>query len=288
MPDRSEWSVSEPQKLTIPPPVRRARIRVVGGTVNVVGSESITEASLEVTSIEGEPLRVSVEDGTLTVTHADLPWQGFLKLLEPKNWQRRVVLTLAVPADCELKLGQVTGRAVVSGITAGTEVRAVSADTTLVRLGGEVRTDTVSGDVETQQLSGPLRFHSVSGALTAVESGGSVRAEAVDSNLVLDLAKIGADSDFRLTNVSGAISVRLPDQPDLAVDASTASGSVRSAFGELAVASEWAGRRISGKLGSGSGRLQAKSVSGSVTLLRRPPAEPAHAAQDHATPGKDL
>lgn len=288
MPDRSEWSVSEPQKITIPPPVERVRIRIVGGTVNVVGSDSVTAATLEVTAVQGDPLQVSVQDGTLTVTYADLPWQGFLKLLERKSWRRHAELTLAVPASSELRLGVVNASAVASGVSGRTEVRGVSGDTTLVGLSGEVRADTVAGDVDAQGVRGPLRFHSVSGCLTVVEGGGSVHADTVDGDVVLDLPEITGDARFQVSTVSGDVSARLPTRPDVVVEAGSASGRVSSAFEELPVAGEWAGGRAHGRLGQGGGKLHIRSVSGGVSLLRRPPAAAAEPAQHSTTRGKDL
>ena len=74
----SEWSVTEPEKLAFDTPVSDLQVRVVNGTVNVVGTDE-GPARLEVTDIEGPPLVVTQDGGTLTVGYEDLPWKGFLK-----------------------------------------------------------------------------------------------------------------------------------------------------------------------------------------------------------------
>ncbi|MCX4845297.1 DUF4097 family beta strand repeat-containing protein [Streptomyces sp. NBC_00893] len=269
----STWAIAEPQKLTFDAPVTSLNVRIVGGAVNVVGTEEPT-ARLEVSGIEGPPLIVTLEDGTLTVAYEDLPWHGFLKWFDRKGWHRSAVVSLAVPTGAAVEVGVVGAGAVVSGIRGRTDVRGVTGDTTLVGLAGPVLAETVSGSVEAQSVTGELRFHSVSGDLTVVEgAGASVRAESVSGNMVLDLDPTGKPTDIRLTTVSGEVAIRLPHPADATVEANTASGSVSNGFEDLRVSGQWGAKKITGTLGAGTGKLRATTVSGSIALLRRPPAE---------------
>ncbi|QKW29373.1 DUF4097 family beta strand repeat protein [Streptomyces seoulensis] len=268
----SEWSVGEPGKLTFDKPVTVLNVRIVNGTVNVVGTDE-DAARMEVSEIEGPPLLVTQQGSTLTVAYDDLPWKGFLKWLDRKGWRRSAVVSLAVPAGTRVEVGVVGAAAVVSGIAGRTEVRGVTGDTTLVGVTGSVRADTVSGSLEAQALSGDLRFHSVSGDLTVVEgAGSSVRADSVSGSMIIDIDPAGRPTDIALTNVSGEIAIRLPHPADTEVEANTASGSVSNAFEDLRVGGQWGAKRITGRLGTGQGRLKATTVSGSIALLRRPPA----------------
>ncbi|MGF1339125.1 DUF4097 family beta strand repeat-containing protein [Streptomyces flavovirens] len=272
MPD-STWTVAEPQKLTFDDPVTALRVRVVDGTVNVVGTTEPT-ARLEVSEIEGPPLIVTRRGSTLTVAYEDLPWKGFLSWLDRRSPRRRAVVSLAVPAGSGVEVGVVGAGAVVSGIHGRTEVRGVGGDTTLVGLSGKVRAETVSGSLEAQAVTGDLRFHSVSGDLTVVEGAGtSVRAESVSGDMVLDLDTSAEPTDIRLTTVSGEIAIRLPHPADAKVEANTATGEVSNAFEDLRVGGQWGAKKITGKLGAGTGTLRATTVSGSIALLRRPPAK---------------
>ncbi|MER6131436.1 DUF4097 family beta strand repeat-containing protein [Streptomyces sp. NPDC001815] len=269
----SQWSVAEPKKLTFDEPVTALHVRIASGTVNVVGVDE-GSARLEVSSIEGPPLMVTHENGTLTVAYEDLPWKGFLKWLDRKGWRRSAVVSLAVPASTRVEVGVVSATAVVSGIDGRAMVRGISGDTTLVGLSGPVRADTVSGNVETQALTGDLRLNSVSGDLTVIEgSSPSVRAESVSGSVIVDLDPAGRPSDISLTSISGEIAVRLPHPADAEVEVDSASGAVSSAFEDLRIAGQWGAKKITGRLGAGNGRLKATTVSGSVALLRRPPAE---------------
>ncbi|WP_328887124.1 DUF4097 family beta strand repeat-containing protein [Streptomyces sp. NBC_00316] len=269
----STWAIAEPRKLTFDAPVSSLNVRIANGTVNVVGTDEPT-TRLEISGIEGPPLIVTQQDGSLSIGYDDLPWHGFLKLFDRKGWHRSAVVSLAVPAGSAVEVGVLGAGAFVSGIRGRTDVRGVSGDTALVGLAGTVRADTVSGNVEAQAVTGSLRFKSVSGDLTVVEGAGtSVRADSVSGNMVLDLDPTGKPTDIRLTTVSGEVAIRLPHPADATVEASTASGPVSNGFEDLRVTGQWGAKKITGTLGAGTGTLKATTVSGAIALLRRPPAE---------------
>lgn len=262
--------ISAPQKLEFDHPVDTLDVRIVNGTVNVVGTDD-PGARVEVAEIHGPPLSVRRDGSRVEVVYEDLPWKGFLKWLDRKGRHRHAVVTVSVPADARITVGVVGATAVVSGIRGGTAVRGVSGGTTLVGLTGDVRADTVSGNVETQALRGALRMNSVSGDLSVIDGGGtSVRADTVSGAMIIDLDHTARGADVHLNTVSGEIAVRLAEPADATVEASTAGGAVSTAFDELRVDGQWGAKRLTGRLGDGAGRLRATTVSGTVALLRRP------------------
>lgn len=269
----SEWSVAEPRKLTFDEPVTALHVRVVNGTVNVVGTDE-GSTRLEVSDLEGPPLTVTQTDGTLTIAYDDLPWKGFRKWLDRKGWRRNALVSLAVPAGTRVEVGVLGATAVISGVGGRTDVKGVSGDTTLVGLSGPVRATTVSGNVEAQALTGDLRLSSVSGDLTVIEgSCPTLKADSVSGSIILDLGPTGGPTDVGLNSVSGEIAIRLPHPTDAEVEANTASGTIANAFDDLRVSGPWGAHKVTGRLGKGNGRLRATTVSGSIALLRRPPAE---------------
>ncbi|MFE4860122.1 DUF4097 domain-containing protein [Streptomyces sp. NPDC056670] len=279
----STWAVPDSRKLTFDAtdgPVTKVQVRIVNGTVNVVGTEE-SSARLEISGVEGPPLIVTRDGSTLTVAYDDLPWRGFLKWLERKGWNRSAVVSLAVPADADVEVGTVGAGAVVSGVRGRTEVRGVSGDHTLVKLAGPVRAESVTGNLEAQAVTGDLHFKSVSGDLTVIEgAGGRVAAESVSGDMLLDLDPGTKATDIRLTTVSGEVAIRLPHPADAQVEANTASGAVSSAFEDLRVSGQWGTKKITGTLGAGNGTLRATTVSGSIALLRRPADEEPPFAED--------
>ncbi|MER5934259.1 DUF4097 family beta strand repeat-containing protein [Streptomyces sp. NPDC002054] len=282
------WSIAEPQKLTFESPVKRLRVRVLDGTVNVVGTDE-GPARLEVSAVDGPPLHIVQDGDTLTVSYEDLPWNGSQGLREwfdskpweswrsgsgRKAWERSAVVTLTLPVDARVQIAAVGAASVVSGIRGGTELHGVSGDATLVRLSGSVRTRTVTGSVEAQSVNGDFRFRSVSGGLTLVDgSAGTVQAESVNGDMLLDLAPDPAAErpvDISLNSVSGQVAIRLPHPADARVEASTTSGGISNAFEDLRVSGRIGSKKITGTLGDGTGTLRATTVSGSIALLRRP------------------
>ncbi|MBH1938084.1 DUF4097 family beta strand repeat protein [Streptomyces sp. AV19] len=268
MPTPPQWKLAAPQKLTFEGPVKALNVRLVSGTVSIVGTAD-ESARMELTEISGPPLLVALEEGMLNVGYEDLPWNAFRRWFDHGGWRRSAAVTLAVPAGTRVEVGVVDAGAVVSGISGDTDVRGVSGDATLVGLTGNVRVHTVSGSLEAQSLAGELRFHTVSGGLTLVEGrNGTVKAESVNGDMAIDLAGAGLVPSLGLTTVSGGIAVRLPHPVHADVEVSAAAGGVSCAFESLAVTGQWGAKRVAGRLGDGRGGLKVTTVSGAVALLR--------------------
>jgi hypothetical protein len=225
-----------------------------------------------VTALDGPPLTVRLDGGTLTVGYEDLSaGRGFLRWLDRRSWRRSVEVSVAVPQDTAVSVGVVGAGLVVSGLTGPATVRGVHGDVTLTGLAGRTTVETVSGGVEAQALSGDLKFSTVSGDLTVVDGSGSrVKADSVSGSMALDLDPRGA-ADVALATVSGEIAVRIPDPGDARVDANTSSGQVSCAFDEVRVSGQFGAKKLSGVIGTGGARLRASTVSGSIAVLRRPP-----------------
>jgi Putative adhesin len=261
------WMLDHPDKLTFDQ-VHRAQVRIVEGSVSVVGSDD--QPTLEVSELAGTPLRVRHEDGALAVDY-ERPWRpGLLGWLPGSRGRRRAALTLAVPRDCRVELRVVSASLMVGGLDAPVLARTVSGEITLTGLRGQVEAETVSGPVQASGVAGDLSAASVSGDLTVAEGGGSVRARTVSGAIALDLHGTG-ERDIRLTSVSGDLTVRVTGASDLEVKLQSTSGQVASAFDELEHEHLPGRHAARGRLGAGTGRLRATSTSGHIALLRRAP-----------------
>ncbi|MEV7777299.1 DUF4097 family beta strand repeat-containing protein [Kitasatospora sp. NPDC088351] len=278
----SQWTVEGPDRITIDEAVRALHVRIIDGTVNVVAAEG--PARLEVTELKGEPLHVTLVDGVLTVTYKDISgWSEFGEVLKSvdsvkgffASFKRKRVagITLTVPAAAEVKVGAVSADTTVSGIAGHVSVQSANGDTTLVGLAGRTDINTVTGDVDAQSVAGQLRLNTVSGKLTVVAgTADRVQANAVTGAVTLDL-DAATPTDIKVTTVSGPVGVRLPSLADTKVEAGTNSGDISSTFEQLKVGGTWGAKRLSGQLGDGKGSLAVTTVSGSVTVLRRPDTE---------------
>jgi hypothetical protein len=246
---------------------------MVAGSIDVVGRTEDAEsgaAQVEVSDLEG-PLTVTLENGTLTIAHERLTWGGLLEWVGSRR--ARAVVSVSVPVDCPVELGVVSADAVVSGIEADrTAVKSVSGDVTLDGVRSDISAQTVSGDLETRQLAGRLSFTTVSGDLTVVEGASeSVKAETVSGDLTLDM-NLQPGGSIDCSSVSGDVTVRMPESAGVRVEVKSMSGSLDSAFDGVMSERKPGSVKMHGQVGSGDGRLMARTVSGDVTLLRRVPA----------------
>jgi hypothetical protein len=264
----TQWHIDRPQSLDLEG-VRRLNVRMVAGSLDVVGSSEGAEtgsAHVEVSQLEG-PLQISLDGDTLTISHERLTWGGLLDWVG--NRKATAVVSVSVPEGCPVELGVVSADAVVSGITADTKVKSVSGDVTLDGLRADISSQTVSGDLETRNLHGDLRFTTVSGDLTVVDgSSAQVKAETVSGDLTFDL-DVPSGGRLDLKSVSGDVTVRLPESADVQVEVKTMSGHLDSAFPGVRSEKKPGRSTLRGSVGTGTGLLVASTVSGDVTLLRR-------------------
>jgi hypothetical protein len=264
MGDMSQWKIDAPTTMEFDG-VTALRVRLVGGSVAVLAAEGTS--SLEVSSLEGDPLQVTFQDGMLTIAHEHLSWEGLLKWLRPQR--HAATVTVSVPRKCPAQVGVVNAAAVVSGIGARTSVKSVSGGITLDGVAGEVDANTVSGPLEAQGINGRLNFTTVSGDLTLADGW----LERLDANAVSGDVTADVDLDplggMNVNTVSGEVVLRLPAEADAQVNLHSVSGDVRSEFAELKRSSAPASRSVSGSLGAGSGHVSVTTMSGRVMLLRR-------------------
>ena len=295
----SQWTIDGPGRTIFEDAVRALHVRVIDGTVNVVAAEG--PARLEVTGLNGDALHVTLVDGVLTVTYKDInSWGEFGDWIKSvgsvRNFfdsfkrKRSVDVTLTVPAGTDVKVGTVSAHSTVTGIAGHVSVQAASGDTTLAGVTGRIDASTVTGDIDAQAVGGQLKVNTVSGQLTVIAgTADRVQANTVTGAVTLDL-DVAGETDVKVNTVSGPVVVRIPSLADATVEAGSTSGDVSSTFDELKMSSTWGAKKISGQLGEGRGSLNVTTVSGAVTVLRRPDTEddaPVAAKELPASPGDD-
>ena len=116
-------------------------------------------------------------------------------------------------------------------------------------------------------------METVSGEISiAGSSAERVYARTISGAVTCDLDNPSA-REVHVNTVSGSITVRVPEDADLSVDLAATSGSVSSGFAAVPTNNSMGQHTARGRLGSGSGRLRAYAVSGSVALLASPAGE---------------
>ncbi len=272
----AHWEIDGPRVIDVGGENERVTeltVGIVGGRVDVVTHDDSPTARLEVTDVEGPPLRVRWDGGRLTVSHGKDGDRTVLDILRHTfdgDRHASVRVSISVPAETRTSVSTVSAEALVSGIRGTTTANTVSGCLTLSDLAGELDLNTVSGAVECDGIAGPLKVNAVSGSVTVQASELSVvRVNTVSGDIALDL--VSSRSSVVSHSVSGDVTVRAP-LTGFDVRARSASGQV-VVDGRTLTRSGRPGHDQGGQLreGDGSLELRANAVSGDVVVLRAEP-----------------
>lgn len=273
----SAWLIESPRRLALDGDVAELKVWLTSGKLRVVGTDG--PPRVEVTKVGSRGLAVALEDGVLSVRQ-QVP-SGWWNKLGPFWWlgwrKYEAHVNIAVPPTAVGSLTMISGSVVASGLRHGASVNVTSGSITLMGLGGTVRAKTVSGSIQAMGVAGDLGLETVSGEISLAESSAErVYARTISGSVTCDLDNRLA-RDVRLDTTSGEITVRVPEDADLDVSLSATSGRVTSAFPQVRATGVAGFNRASGRIGSGSGALNAYAMSGPVSLLARP-------AEDYSPP----
>lgn len=262
------WTLEQSDKVALGAGVRSLRLVAFAGRVNLIGTDG--PATLEVSRVSGPPLYVErSDDGELVVRHGEYSRPPQLLQWLIGGRRSEVDLSLALPPDTVLDVKVISGPVVVSNFHEGVTVKGATGEVTLAGVHGSARVTTVSGAITAEQVTGDLTVKAVSGAITVIAgAGGAIDLTAVSGAISVDLED-PVPSTVRLQCVSGAMTVRLPHDPDMRVDLGTGNGRAVSAFPEVRASGMRGSQKLSGTIGGGRATLVGKTVSGAVTLLRR-------------------
>lgn len=259
-----KWLVDGPKTIDIDM-VRKLKVGLVSGEVSVIGHDE-PGARVEVHSIKGKELLVSLDGDTLEIDHAQLRWDNFIDVFKSFRGSSRVDITIAVPRDVALKFGVVSASALISGLTEDASVSTVSGDVVLDGLYGDVQLNAVSGEVSVRNHYGRINAHTISGDITASGEVMKFTCDTVSGDVFLDIA--GIPDEVRANTVSGDVTMRLEGGVPARYKINTVSGRVQLDDAEIT------GVRggYSGKYGSLDQRwleFGANTVSGNISVLHQ-------------------
>jgi hypothetical protein len=266
MPTES-WVVAGPQIIEIEL-LRTLRVQIVAGRVDVVAHDDDSSgATVEVHSVLGAPLEVSLLDGELRVGYPYTlgGWENFLEKFRHFTNHDSVNVHIAVPREVHATLRTVTAEGLLAGVREDAQVSTVSGALVTDSTFGALAAHTVSGEIVVRNHSGDLRLNTVSGDLTAQGKFSRVSANSVSGALVLDIA--AGTSSISATTVSGDVTVRLPDGTGITIDAKRVSGRVVVDGREYTAAKPgkvWVDLRED----AGGCFVSTRTVSGDLTVLR--------------------
>jgi DUF4097 and DUF4098 domain-containing protein YvlB len=254
--------------------VRKLKVGLIGGKVDVIGHDE-PGARVEVHSVTGKELKVTMEGDTLEIDHPQLRWDNFIDVFASFRGTAKVDISIMVPRDVALKFGVISADALISGLRTDAKLSTVSGDLVVDGVTGELELNGVNGEMSVRNHTGSIGAHTVSGEVTASGAINRFTLDAVASDIFLDIQ--GVPDLINTNSVSGNLTVRLGADVATRYRLNTVSGTIqlddKTIRGTL-------GKGYEGSEGALDGtwlELRANSVSGNISVVRR-------AGEQSATP----
>lgn len=244
--------------------IRTLKVGLIAGTVNVIGHDE-PGARIEVHSVSGRELKITVDGDTLEIDHPQLRWDNFIEVFKSfKPGNARADISITVPRDVALKFGVISASALISGLTEDATISTVSGDVVIDGVYGDLQLNGVSGEIAVRNHYGSIAAHTISGDITASGELMKFTADTVSGDIFLDIR--GIPDEVRANTVSGDVTTRLEAETPVKYRINTVSGRLQLDQSD-----------IRGVRGSYEGRFgvleerwldfKANTVSGNISVL---------------------
>lgn len=246
--------------------VRKLKVSLIGGKVDVIAHDE-PGARVEVTGVTGKDLMVQIDGDVLEIDHPQLRWDNFIDAFKGFVGSAKAEVSILAPRHVALKLGVVSGDALVSGFTTEAKLSTVSGDLVLDNHEGDVELSSVSGEISAGNHAGRITAHSVSGDIVTTGDVVSFNADTVSGNMIVDTH--GTPSRIDTNTVSGDLTVRFAPGSGARYRINTVGGTVLL---DDATIKGVLGKGFERTVGELAGRwldLGANSVSGDISVMRR-------------------
>ena len=246
--------------------VRKLKVGLIGGKVDVIAHDE-PGARVEVTGVTGKDLQVSIDGDVLEVDHPQLRWDNFIEAFKGWAGNAKAEVSILAPRHVVLKLGVVSGDALVSGFDGDAKFSTVSGELVIDNHDGDIEVSSVSGEISVGDHLGRVNAHTVSGDVIATGEITGFSADTVSGNMIVDAH--GTPHRIDTNTVSGDLTVRFAGGSGARYRVNTVGGTLvlddLSVKGMLGKGFE----RTVGELAGTWLDLGANSVSGNISVLRR-------------------
>jgi Putative adhesin len=273
---QEKWLVDGPKTIDVES-IRKLKVGLISGQVDIVGHDE-PGVRVEIHSVSGRDLKVSVDGDTLEIDHPQLSWDNWLDVFKSFRGNARADLSIMVPRDVRLKFGVVNAEALISGIHDDATISTVNGAVVIDGMQGDLQLNSVSGELSVRNHVGRIAVHAVNGDITVSGALQGMTSETVSGDVFLDVT--GTPDELRISTVSGGITARLDAGVPVAYTVNTVSG--RLQFDDAEVSGVHG--RYTSKYGELDGRwldFRANTVSGNVSVVHTT-REPAPSAEQSA------
>lgn len=255
--------------------VRKLKVSLLGGKVDVIAHDE-PGARVEVSSVTGKELAVSIDGDVLEIDHPQLRWDNFIIAFKGWAGNAKAEVSILAPRHVVLQLGVVSGDALVSGFDGDAKLSTVSGELVIDNHDGDLELSGVSGEISVGNHVGRITAHTVSGDIIATGEITSFNADSVSGNMIVDAH--GTPDRIDTNTVSGDLTVRFAGGAGARYRINTVAGTL--VLDDITVKG-MRGKgfeRVVGELAGTWLDLGANSVSGNISVLRRTVAETADAS----------
>jgi len=174
---------------------------------------------------------------------------GFFDWLSGNNININVTYRVRVPRSVALDVETVNGGVTLSGTR------------------GKTSLETTNGAIDVARVGGNIRLRSTNGGLVVADSTGTVDASTTNGGIEVDLKDVPDVSDLSFSTTNGSVTLRLPRDVRVSLDAATSNGRVSTSFEVDGDGGKPNRRHLSGDInGGGGGKLHIRSTNGSVDI----------------------
>lgn len=274
---QDKWLVDGPKTIDVED-IRKLKVGLISGQVDIVGHDE-PGVRVEVHSVSGRELKVSVDGDTLEIDHPQLSWDNWLDVFKSFRGNARADLSIMVPRDVKLKFGVVNAEALISGIHDDATISTVNGDLVLDGLTGDIQINSVSGEIGVRNHTGKLVVHAVNGDVTVSGAITTLTSDSVSGDVFADIT--GVPDEVRISTVNGSVNARLDAGVPVSYTINTVNGRLQLDDAEI----NGIHGRYTSKYGVLDGRwldFRANTVSGNVSVLHTARASTSEAATESA------
>lgn len=263
---QEKWLVQPGESRTIDVElVRTLKVGFIGGQIDVIAHDE-PGARVEVHSVQGRDLKITIDGDRLEIDHPQLRWDNFIEVFKSMRSNAKADVSVLVPRDVALKFGVVSATALISGLHTDARLSTVSGDVVADGLVGDIELNSVSGELSVRDHTGRINAHTVSGDVTVSGSIRKLSVDGVSGDVMADIS--GTPDEIAINTVSGDSTIRIPEAIGARYRANTVSGRVQL---DNVVVVGSVGKGYTGTAGTLDGSwvdINVNSVSGAVSVLR--------------------
>ena len=202
---QEKWLVEDAKTIDIGL-VRNLKVSLIAGKVDIIGHDEPT-ARVEVHSVSGKALKVSMDGDTLEIDHPQMSWDNFLDVFKSFTGTAKADVSIMVPRDIALKFGVISATALISGLTEDASISTVSGDVVIDNIYGDLQLNAVSGEIAVRNHYGEIAVKTISGDVAATGEIMKFSGNTVSGDVYVDIA--GAPDEVTVSTVSGTVTTRL-------------------------------------------------------------------------------